>query len=67
MYAQSTLAEACAVDAAIIGSGIQTREIVNSHELMAKLKLDTGRQLIGAQCSGTLLLAELPEFDTYGA
>jgi len=59
VHAQSTLAEACAADAVIIGSGIQTREIVNNPELIAKLQLDPARQLIGAQCSGTLLLAKL--------
>lgn len=59
LRAQSTLAEACAADAVIIGSGMQTREIANNPELMAKLKLDPTRQLIGAQCSGTLLLAKL--------
>lgn len=59
VHAQSTLAEACAADAVIIGSGIQTREIASNPELMAKLQLDAARQLIGAQCSGTLLLAKL--------
>ena len=59
VHAQSTLAEACAADAVIIGSGIQTREIANNPELMSKLQLDPARQLIGAQCSGTLLLAKL--------
>ena len=59
VHAQSTLAEACAADAVIIGSGIQTREIVNDPALMAQLQLDPTRQLIGAQCSGTLLLAKL--------
>lgn len=59
LQAQSTLAEACAADAVIIGSGIQTREIVNNPEIMAKLKLNPARQLIGAQCSGTLLMAKL--------
>ena len=59
VHAQSTLAEACAADAVIVGSGIRTREIANDPALMAKLKLDPARQLIGAQCSGTLLLAKL--------
>lgn len=59
VHAQSTLAEACEADAVIIGSGIQTREIANNPEVMAKLQLDPARQLIGAQCSGTLLLAKL--------
>ena len=59
VLAQSTLADACAADAVIIGSGIKTRDIANDPELMARLRLDPVRQLIGAQCSGTLLLAKL--------
>jgi transcriptional regulator GlxA family with amidase domain len=59
LHAQSTLAEACTADAVIIGSGIRTREIANDAALMAQLKLDPARQLIAAQCSGTLLLARL--------
>ena len=59
VHAQATLAEACTADAVIIGSGIRTREIANDPELMAELRLDPARQLIGAQCSGTLLLAKL--------
>lgn len=57
--AQSTLAEARTADAVIVGSGMQTREIVADPVLMAQLELDTARQLIGAQCSGTLVLAKL--------
>lgn len=59
VHAQSTLADACAADAVIIGSGIQTREVVNDAALMAQLRFDPARQLIGAQCSGTLILAKL--------
>jgi len=59
VHAQSTLAEASAADAVIIGSGKQTREIVGNPALMAEIKLDPTRQLIGAQCSGTLVLAKL--------
>jgi transcriptional regulator GlxA family with amidase domain len=59
VHAQSTLAEACSANAVIIGSGINTREIAQNPELMAQLKLDPSRQLIGAQCSGALLLAKL--------
>jgi transcriptional regulator GlxA family with amidase domain len=32
---------------------------VNNPALMARLRLDPTRQLIGAQCSGTLILAKL--------
>ena len=46
-------------DAVIIGSGSRTREIVQDHDLLGRLKLDPRRQLIGAQCSGTLLLSKL--------
>ena len=59
LQAQSSLAEANAADAVIIGSGMQTRAIANDAKLMAQLQLDPARQLIGAQCSGTLLLAKL--------
>lgn len=45
--------------AVIIGSGIRTREIAADGDLLARIALDPARQLIGAQCSGTLLLAKL--------
>jgi transcriptional regulator GlxA family with amidase domain len=57
--AQSLLEEAATADAVMVGSGIQTREVVSSPELMGRLKLDPARQLIAAQCSGTLVLAKL--------
>jgi transcriptional regulator GlxA family with amidase domain len=57
--AQSSLEDAAMADAVIVGSGIQTREVVSSPELMGRLKLDPARQLIAAQCSGTLVLAKL--------
>lgn len=59
VQAQSTLAQANSADAVIIGSGVKTREIVNDAALMSQIQLDPSRQLIGAQCSGTLLLAKL--------
>lgn len=46
-------------DAVLIGSGIRTREIAADTALLGGLALDPARQLIGAQCSGTLLLARL--------
>jgi transcriptional regulator GlxA family with amidase domain len=57
--AQSMLDEASAADAVIVGSGIKTREVVADPELMGRLRLDPSKQLIGAQCSGTLVLAKL--------
>lgn len=46
-------------DAVLIGSGIRTREVAGDDALLGRLRLDPERQLIGAQCSGTLLLAKL--------
>jgi transcriptional regulator GlxA family with amidase domain len=59
VMAQSLLEEAHTADAVLVGSGMQTREVVNDPALMARLRLDPTRQLIGAQCSGTLILAKL--------
>jgi transcriptional regulator GlxA family with amidase domain len=59
VHAQSTLAEAASADAVIVGSGVKTREIVRDPALMSALRLDPARQLVGAQCSGTLVLATL--------
>ena len=46
-------------DAVLIGSGVKTRDIANDAALLSRITLDPSRQLIGAQCSGTLLLAKL--------
>jgi len=59
VQAQSRLGEARAADAVIVGSGMKTREVVADAALMDTLRLDPARQLIGAQCSGTLVLAKL--------
>jgi transcriptional regulator GlxA family with amidase domain len=57
--AQSTLEDAAGADAVIVGSGIRTREVVETPALLSRLRLDPARQLIAAQCSGTLVLAKL--------
>lgn len=46
-------------DAVIIGSGVKAREIAADAALLSRIQLDPSRQLIGAQCSGTLVLAKL--------
>ncbi|MEV4108303.1 DJ-1/PfpI family protein [Nonomuraea sp. NPDC049695] len=46
-------------DVVLIGSGVKTREVVADDRLISRLPLDPSRQLIGAQCSGTLVLARL--------
>lgn len=56
----SSLTEAVDADAVIVGSGIATREVVETPAIMDVLRgLDPQRQLIGAQCSGALVLARL--------
>ena len=59
IMAQSQLEEVKSSDVVLVGSGSQTREIVQNAEIMGQLKLDPRRQLISAQCSGTLILAKL--------
>lgn len=46
-------------DAVLIGSGVATRTIAADPVLLSRIRLDPTRQLVGAQCSGTLLLARL--------
>ena len=58
-----SLEEANKADAVIVGSGIKTRDIVLDDTVMAQLKLDPSRQLIGAQCSGALVLSALDLLD----
>ena len=63
LEAQASLGEASTADAVIVGSGMQTREVVADAALMAQLQLDPSRQLLAAQCSGTLVLARLGLLD----
>lgn len=56
---QRPLEFAAEADAVLIGSGVKTREIAADADLLSRIALDPSRQLIGAQCSGTLLLARL--------
>lgn len=63
LEAQASLRDAAEADAVIVGSGIQTREVVADAALMAQLQFDPSRQLLGAQCSGALVLAKLGLLD----
>jgi transcriptional regulator GlxA family with amidase domain len=56
---QQPLEFANEAEVVLFGSGIYTRAIAENSALMDRLTLDPLRQLIGAQCSGTLLLARL--------
>ena len=56
---QKPLEFAAEADAVVIGSGMKTREIAADPTMLSRIRLDPARQLIAAQCSGTLLLAKL--------
>ncbi len=56
---QQPLEWAGEADVVLIGSGVRTREVVSDAKLMARTPLDPERQIIGAQCSGALILARL--------
>lgn len=56
---EKALEFASEADMVLIGSGIKTREIAADAGLLSRIGLDPARQIIGAQCSGTLLLAKL--------
>ena len=59
VQSQAPLSLAREADAVIVGSGAGTRDLVRMPGVMAELKLDPSRQIIGAQCSGALVLAKL--------
>lgn len=59
VQAQQPLEFANEADAVVFGSGIYTRAIAENSAILDRLQLDPVRQLLGAQCSGTLLLARL--------
>jgi transcriptional regulator GlxA family with amidase domain len=65
--AQSLLEAAATADAVVVGSGAQTRAVVENPQLLDRLGLDPSRQLIAAQCSGTLILAKLGLVDNIPA
>ena len=61
--AQQPLEFANRADAVLFGSGSLTREIAKDSAVLSRLSLDPSKQLIGAQCSGTLLLSALGLLD----
>lgn len=56
---QQPLSFAREADIVIVGSGVKTRDIARDEAILKELDLDPSRQLIGAQCSGALLLSAL--------
>jgi transcriptional regulator GlxA family with amidase domain len=60
---QRPLSFAREADFVLIGSGTKTRDIARDAAVLRELDLDPRRQLIGAQCSGALLLSALGLLD----
>ena len=63
VQAQEPLEFANTADVVLIGSGIYTRDIAKDKQLLSRLKLNPTKQLVCAQCSGTLLLSTLGMLD----
>lgn len=59
IVAQQPLEFANQADAVLFGSGMLTRDIAKDEAILSRLSLDPSKQVIGAQCSGTLLLSVL--------
>jgi len=59
VHAQQPLEFANSADVVVVGSGIYTREIAVDEQITSRLSLNPEKQIIAAQCSGTLLLAKL--------
>ena len=56
---QQPLEFANTADVVLFGSGLLTRDIAKDNKLLSRLALDPNKQLIGGQCSGTLLMSVL--------
>ena len=60
---QSSLETAMDADVVLFGSGAGGRQVARDPKLRDRIELNPGSQLIGAQCSGTLLMASLGLLD----
>lgn len=56
---QQPLGFAREADIVVVGSGVRTRDVVADAAVMRELRFDLTRQIVTAQCSGTLVLARL--------
>ncbi|MCA3953896.1 DJ-1/PfpI family protein [Vibrio vulnificus] len=56
---QQLLEFANQADVVLFGSGALTRDIAKDKDILSRLKLNSETQLIGGQCSGTLLMSVL--------
>ena len=60
--AQKPLEFAAEADAVIFGSGMKTDEIAKDPAMLARMKVDSSRQLLVGQCSGALIMSALGLF-----
>ncbi|MDA9556650.1 AraC family transcriptional regulator [Vibrio sp.] len=60
---QQPLEFANTADAVLFGSGVLTRQIAEDKDILSRLNLNSKTQLIGGQCSGTLLMSVLGLLD----
>ena len=67
IQAQQKLEFANSADVVLFGSGIYTRDIAKDETILKRLSLNPQKQLITAQCSGTLLLSVLKLLDNIPA
>jgi transcriptional regulator GlxA family with amidase domain len=59
LHTQNPLASVPSADVVLFGSGIGGREASRDPELLARIVVDPDVQLVGAQCSGTLMMSTL--------
>lgn len=59
VMAQQPLSYANSADVVLFGSGMKTLEYAEDPDFISSFSLDPARQLIGAQCSGSLILNKL--------
>ena len=57
--AQQPLEYCDEADVVLFGSGIYTRDVAKNSSILDRINLNTEKQLVGSQCSGALLMAEL--------
>ena len=60
--AQKPLEFTAEADAVIFGSGMKTDEIAEDPAMLARMRVDPGRQLLVGQCSGALVMSALGLF-----
>ncbi len=64
IQAQASIDFMKSADAVLVGSGTMTQKWVQDDSVMSRLSIDPQRQIVGAQCSGTLMLAKLGLLDS---